>query len=1005
MTSNTSYTSGGTVNNVNGNIQSQVNNHYQGHPPVASSNLIHPLAPFNDAPVDRISSSFMGRYEDLQAIASTLDSCDENVPSRFAIWGMPGLGKSQVVLEYANSSFKSGRHRYIFWISASTMEKVNQGLAKILDLVHLDRRHLDQAAQLTAARLCLEHSEQYGFQEWLVVFDNVTSSTLQFLREHLPRQNRHGSILITTRTLELANAVTSVAGQQYPVHELKTLSAEQSANLLFRSAGIQSSDAFNMNSAQKLVKRIGCLPLAVEQAGSYMKRNGLSGADQLEVLYDQRGLEEVIVWENSLTTYETKSVLATFIVQLKRLGDIDPNLLLLFKTLAFFDPENIPIDIIVFGAKGVGLHLEKSPVVVPEKKSTLRDWFWLVTKLPWTQIALELPRVDAALAVVPLELRSLLGSIRSESWMRAALCHFEDLSLARPLYGGRKRTSLHVHDLIQQVVLQQNAASLPLGETPCFALATTLLCAAFESTGSPIGSPEQPQFWPEYERLVPHLMSLAKYDITATSDFMDKTAIINTAVTRYLWKRGRYGEAEALATRVLTHRKKSLGLDHPRTLSVMRLLAETYSGQGRYQEAEQLQMSVLKGREDQLGSDHMGTVETVHDLALIYERQGKYTEAEAFYQRALAGVEQHLGADHLNTLLTVHNLAFLYGKQAKYSHAEALFHRALAGQEKQLDIDHPATLLTVHNLAWLHHEQENYNKAEPLYKRAQSGSERQLGADHVETLKILGNIAGLYQDQGKYTEAEKLYNRVLAGQQQQLGEHHIDTLITMRELAILYEKQGTYDEAEALFGQALEGLESQLDDDHPNTLLVVHGLAELRKKQGRYDEAKLLYERALLGNEKQLGADHPQTLKTVNSLAKTWYRKALAGREKQLGAERPSALMTIHGIALVYEKQGKCDPAAIFFGRALAGQERQLGPDHPDTLSTVHDLANFCAQQSRYQAAERLYHRALEGREKSLGLWHPSTLDTIEALALLYESHGRPEDARIVRDKAAKKSS
>ncbi|KZP05616.1 hypothetical protein FIBSPDRAFT_1004244 [Athelia psychrophila] len=254
---------------------------------------MHSSAPFNDAPIDRISPCFMGREEDMHAISSAVEFCDEDTPSRYAIWGMPGLGKSQLALSYANASFKAGRHTHVIWIPATTLEKVNQGLVKILDLTqHMDRNNSDQGARLTAARLCLERSGQD--LKWLIILDDVTPATLQFLREHLPRQNGHGSILITTRTLDVAKAVTSVAGQQHPVHELKALSTEQSAKLLFKSAGIQSSAAADLKSAQKLVKQIGCLPLAVEQAGSYMRRSGLTGAGQLETLYDHGGLEEVI---------------------------------------------------------------------------------------------------------------------------------------------------------------------------------------------------------------------------------------------------------------------------------------------------------------------------------------------------------------------------------------------------------------------------------------------------------------------------------------------------------------------------------------------------------------------------------------------------------------------------------------------------------------------------------------------------------------------------------------
>ncbi|KZP28362.1 hypothetical protein FIBSPDRAFT_817223 [Athelia psychrophila] len=292
---NTSHTSGSTVFNANGNIDNHVHNNYYGVPAAASFNPMHPRAPFNDAPVDRISPCFVGRDEELQLFANVLGLCDGDTPSRYAVWGMPGLGKSQLALKYANTSFRAGRHTHIIWISATTVEKANQGLAGVLNLLqHPDRDHPDQAARITAARLCLEHSEQYGFLKWLIIFDDVTVATVPFLRESLPRQNSHGSILFTTRTADIAEAMTSVAGEQHPVHRLNALSLEQSTALLLTRAGVNSSTAADVDNAHNLVRRIGCLPLAVEQAGSYMKLNGLTGAGQLETLYDQRGLEEVI---------------------------------------------------------------------------------------------------------------------------------------------------------------------------------------------------------------------------------------------------------------------------------------------------------------------------------------------------------------------------------------------------------------------------------------------------------------------------------------------------------------------------------------------------------------------------------------------------------------------------------------------------------------------------------------------------------------------------------------
>jgi len=48
-------------------------------------------------------------------------------------------------------------------------------------------------------------------------FDNVTQEALTFLKEHFPRTNSMGNILLTTRTKAVAEGVVSVAEQAAPI--------------------------------------------------------------------------------------------------------------------------------------------------------------------------------------------------------------------------------------------------------------------------------------------------------------------------------------------------------------------------------------------------------------------------------------------------------------------------------------------------------------------------------------------------------------------------------------------------------------------------------------------------------------------------------------------------------------------------------------------------------------------------------------------------------------------
>ncbi|KZP24368.1 TPR-like protein [Athelia psychrophila] len=846
--------------------------------------LLPSLLPFNDAPVDRLSSCFTGRHEDVQFIADTLGSPTGSVPTRCAIWGMHWLGKSQLGLKYAHSYFESERYTHVFWIQATTVEKLTQGLANVLILVqHPERHNSDQAAQLTAARGCFEHSQKYGFIKWLIILDDATAKTVSFLRQNLPRQNANGSILITTRTLDVAEALANVAGQQHPVCELKALSPVHSAELLLQRAGIHSRTTTDLESVQQLVQRIGCLPLAVDQAGAFMEKNRFSSADQLNSLYDKHGSGEIIGWKNSLTTYEETSILAAFAVQFQRLGEIDRDVLSFLRLLACFDPEHIPINILVLGAERARHHLasnakstsaiclapkerqstfhrlishlpgkrersqpltvlqnddvETASSGVPEKQSTFRRLFTPEKRekpRPLTA-ALQGGNSETASAEVPLELRHLLERICSDQWLREAFRHLEDLSLARPLYGDT--TSLHIHDLIQQVVIQQTTAAQESGENPYHALAVTLLSQAFPT----IEDTQSPQSWTECERFVPHLMSLTKHVGTSP---INSLWVLSVRVAGYFISRGRYEEAVALCQHALAGQTQQLGEDHPDTLSTVNNLAELYRQQAKYEAAETLCQRALSGRELQLGRTHRDTLSAVHNLATLYEQQGKLDKAEVLYCRAMAGREQQLGVAYPDTLRTVNGLALVYSRQGKPDEAETLNQRALAGREQRLGEDHPDTLLTVNDLAGLYDQQGKYVEAEALYWRALAGYEQHLGADHPETLRPVNSLAALYHKQAKYVEAEALYRRALAGYEQQLGADHPRTLITVHNVALLHKNQGKYDEAETLYQRVLVGNETSLGIHHPHTIRVMEDLADVYEEQGRDGEESTLRARA-----------------------------------------------------------------------------------------------------------------------------------------------------------------
>ena len=240
--------------------------------------------PFIDAPIHFLSARFTGRNDELAVIERALHRSGRNVPMRCVLYGNQGVGKSQLTYKWAKSTFDRGENRYVMWISATTVEKLYQGFCRLLHSVnHPDRSHPEQSVRLAAAQRWLEEVDS---GDWLLVLDNVFPETVDFLREHLPRQNGRGSILLTTRTQPVAMALASAAGEQHEMVEVPLLSVVAGVELFLGHFTHGEIDAPS-TKVEQIVKSVGCLPLAISHAASYIKQTG-STVDDMLTLYESK---------------------------------------------------------------------------------------------------------------------------------------------------------------------------------------------------------------------------------------------------------------------------------------------------------------------------------------------------------------------------------------------------------------------------------------------------------------------------------------------------------------------------------------------------------------------------------------------------------------------------------------------------------------------------------------------------------------------------------------------
>ena len=461
---------------------------------------------------------------------------------------------------------------------------------------------------------------------------------------------------------------------------------------------------------------------------------------------------KVISWEHTLSDYEHKSVTATFASQLQDLDRRFPDASKLLRVIAFFDPESIPLEMLITGAKAI-----------------------VDTRQPQTR-----PPLTA----------SLLTLVQSPIARQNVIAHLQNRCLVT-FHAGSESPTFHIHDLIQLVV-SENTRSSGL-EQELFEFAVELVCAAFMQ----IGDLESHEWWPRCELLVPHIQSLTTRQDTS-SKAKKALLLANRRQGVYLSRRGRYVEAESLFHSVIADREQLFGPDDLDTLDAMNELACVYRFRGRYVDAETLFGRVLGTRTTRLGPEHRDTLHTMYNLASVYHHQDRFDEAETLLKQTLQSQESLFGLEDDHTLRTMNSLAHVYNEQQRYDEADSLLTRVLQAREKRLGSEHYDTLCTKHALANVHISQRQYDAAAALFQQILRVWETNLGSQHPDTLIAMYSLARVHASQCHYRDAKNLLMRVLAARERILGLSHPQTQNAVKALALVYEELGQLDDAKIL---------------------------------------------------------------------------------------------------------------------------------------------------------------------------------------------------------------
>jgi len=850
---------------------------------------------------------FIGRVQFLETLKEKLfDIAPKRNNHRIALYGMGGIGKTQCALGYVYGN----RDIYdrIYWITAVDRTSLLSGYQSIAKVARL--QYLQNARPIEIADAVLSWLRQE--RSWLLVIDNLDD--VRVADGLLPENGSQKHTIITTRN-------PNADGIPAEAFEVPLLDTNDSIGLLSTLSQITvQPDSVEAYQAAEIVRRLGYLPLAIEQAAAYVREVTADFSSFLEEY--ERNHRKLYNWVPAGNRQYPNSIATTWSMSFQMLQKYPARLLRLF---SFLNPDSILIAFLVSGAEALEDELrhiifdqiELSTALFELEKFSLIKW-----DRPNKSITIHrLVQIVVSDEMSDEELRSTLTNVID--LFNEAFPKFitnETRSVCRTYQGQM------IEPLLRMMTMRTAESALIRRRVGKFLY--------------------QDGKYDDSERLL--LQAVETYASVLGTDNSDTLSAMHELALTYQ-AQGRNADAASIQEQVLENRGRILGEEHPDTLSAMNNLAYTYQAQGRNADAARIEEEVLtKGRRI-LGEEHPDTLSTMNNLACTYQAQGRNADAARIQEEVLEKRRRILGEEHPDTLTAMNNLARTYQAQGRNADAVRIQEEVLEKRRRILGEEHPDTLTAMHNLAWTYQAKERRADAARIEEEVLIKRRRILGEEHPDTLRSMNNLASTYWQQGRMKDAAELEEEVLCKRKMILGDEHPDTLTSMNNLALTYLQQGRMKEAAELEEEVLCKRKMILGDEHPDTLMTMNNVAETYAQQRMTKEATELHEEVLSKRRKTLGENHIDTLSSLNRLAESYTQQGrtndacrlqeelLDKRIKILGDSHRDTLETMTSLAALYRQQGRHLEATQLQEKVFAESSEIIGYDNPDRLVCMND--------------------------------------------------------------------
>lgn len=702
---------------------------------------------------------FSGRVDVLEYIDSLFNKEKKDTISICqTISGLGGIGKTQLSIQYAyNYHYKY--KTCIWFVDAESSSSIYNSFSVFVQQFNLflpknyNTKDLQRAIKAWL-------SENRG---WLVILDNLEN--VDTILPYLP-DKINGQILITTRNTRLDYG-TPFLLNVFDLNEALIFMKKRLSNTNECKMEYYKYKDFSEKSTV-LIKRLGYLPLALEQAAAYIKEVRCSISDYLELL--NQSSVDAFSDKYASPEYYTSIVTSTWNISFAALEDSSQQLLNL---CAYMGADNIPVNFFA------------------EMRDLLPD-----------------PLKNALSK--QLTLNRVVTGLRTYSLTSGTVEY------------------INIHRLVQEVIRKHleieegnNSGVNRWLQLDFNMLESYLPTSCEEAYGVS-------QFMPiaiHAESIADHYSILVK-----TKSLKLKIANLYDKIGDCYDDCGIFDNAFRNYTSSLHIKELYLGKKHSETAIQYDNIGLLYTRTGDYWEAVKWHKKAIHILESSLGKKSLDTATAYNNLGLALVKNGDYDKGISWYQKCIDIELKILGDDHIEIAADYNNMGEAYHQKHDEESALKYLKLALEIKEKQIGCMNSNIAITYNNLGSVYWRLKQYDNAIKYTQKSLNIYKRIYGEKHPNFALEMANLASILADMGDLEKARHDYMIAIEVGISSLGLSHPETAKTIDGMGTTYLSDGQIKFALPYFLLAYKLLTGSLNQKHSDVMLVYNHLQIVHQK-------------------------------------------------------------------------------------------------------------------------------------------------------------------------------